>query len=121
VKIEDIKTEIFFFPSTQIAEYGRQLHEHAADAAVAFLRRQGAGGLPHRQLVLPQPGQAAQEGVRGFEAAARPGLEQPELGLRPDAGEQPLYPGEISARKVLREINGIRRPTRSSTSRGSAS
>src|SRR5436309_2067497 len=24
----------------------------------------------------------------------------------PDAGEEPLYPGEISARKVLREING---------------
>src|SRR5256885_12363542 len=53
------------FPYTTLF---RSLHQHAAHAAVAQLRGQGAGRLPHRQLVLPQPGEAVEEGVRGVHA-----------------------------------------------------
>src|SRR3989454_568433 len=72
----------------------RQLHQHATHAAVALQGVGRAGRLPHGHLVLPQPREAPQEGVRQKLAVARPGLEQRQLGFRPGCGrEAPLSGG----------------------------
>ena len=64
VKPEDIQTEVFFFPSAQVAETEGTLHQHAADDAVALQGGRAAGRLPHRSLVHLPARQAAEEAVR---------------------------------------------------------
>src|SRR5438093_11851653 len=49
--------------------------------------------LPHRRLVLPQPGETPQEGLRQELAVPRPGLEQRQLGLRSRSGREAHLPG----------------------------
>ena len=110
VKVEEIPTEIFFFPSTQIAEYDGsftntqrmlQWHHFAAHApgdcrtdswfynvlAKRLKQLYGDSDLPRDR------------GWKNVTWDFDPSPDEPEYG-------EELYPGEISALKVLREING---------------
>ena len=44
VKTADIKTEVFFFPATQVAEARRHLHQHPAPAADSIIKAAEAPG-----------------------------------------------------------------------------
>ena len=106
VKVEDIQSEIFFFPSTQIAEY---------DGSFTNTQRM----LQWHSKAVDAPGDCrtdswfyhnlAKRLKRLYAGSALPrdqGWKNVTWEFDPDAGEKPLYPDEPSARKVLREING---------------
>ena len=56
VATADIETEVFFFPSAQVAEIEGTLHQHPAHAAVALQGRRAAGRLPLRPWFTYQLG-----------------------------------------------------------------
>jgi len=106
VKIGDNQTEIFFFPSTQIAEY---------DGSFTNTQRM----LQWHSFATKAPGDCrtdtwfyhnlAKRMKRLYAASTAPrdqGWKNVLWEFDPDPGEAPLYPGEPSARKILREING---------------
>src|SRR5436309_1919043 len=106
VKIDDIKTEVFFFPSTQIAEYDGsftntqrmlQWHSFAAKAP---------GDCRTDSWFYHNLAKRLKKAYAGSKLSRDQGWNNVTWDFDPDAGEEPLYPGEISARKVLREING---------------
>ena len=86
---------------------GGHLHQHPAAAAVARQGGRPAGRLPLRRLVHLSARQAAEEAVRRQPGAARPGLQEPDLGLRARR-----IPHERAARasptraRSCKEING---------------
>ncbi len=91
IRTEDIQTEVFFFPSAQVAEMDGtftntqrliKFHHKAVDPP---------GDCPLRHLVHLSPRPAAEEALRGQHRGARPGLPQPGLGLRarPGGGRAP--------------------------------
>ena len=106
VKVGDIKTEVFFFPSTQIAEY---------DGSYTNTQRM----LQWHSFAAKAPGDCrtdswfyhnlAKRLKKAYADSTLPrdqGWKNVTWDFDPDPPEEPLYPGEISARKVLREING---------------
>src|SRR3989475_125986 len=106
VKIGDNKTKIFFFPSTQIAEYDGsftntqrmlQWHSFAAKAP---------GDCRTDSWFYHNLAKRLKKAYADSKLARDQGWNNLTWDFDPDAGEEPLYPGEISARKVLREING---------------
>src|SRR5256712_54575 len=106
VKSADIKTEVFFFPSTQIAEYDGsytntqrmlQWHSFAAKAP---------GDCRTDSWFYHNLAKRLKKAYAGSKLPRDEGWNKVSWDFDPDAGEEPLYPGEISARKVLREING---------------
>ena len=72
-RTEDIQTEVFFFPSAQVAEMRRHLHQHAAPDQIPPQGGRSARRLPHRHLVHLSPRHAAEEALRGKHRTARPG------------------------------------------------
>ena len=64
VRPEDIQTEVFFFPSAQVAEIEGTLHQHPAPAPVPLQGGRPAGRLPLRHLVHLPARQAAEEALR---------------------------------------------------------
>src|SRR5439155_1366059 len=106
VKIEDIKTDVFFFPATQIAEYDGsftntqrmlQWHSFAAKAP---------GDCRTDSWFYHNLAKRLKKAYAASKLSRDQGWNNCTWDFDPDAGEEPLYPGEISARKVLREING---------------
>ncbi|MBO0742948.1 MAG: molybdopterin-dependent oxidoreductase, partial [Hyphomicrobiaceae bacterium] len=110
VHVGDIKTEVFFFPSTQIAEYDGsftntqrmlQWHSFAAKApgdcrTDSWFYHNLAKRLKKAYANSTQP---RDEGWKHVTWDFDPDPKEPVYG-------EALYPGEISALKVLREING---------------
>jgi formate dehydrogenase major subunit len=106
VKTEDIQTEVFFFPSTQIAEYDGsftntqrmlQWHSYATKAP---------GDCRTDSWFYHNLAKRLKQAYAGSTASRDQGWKNVTWDFDPDPPEEPLYPGEISARKVLREING---------------
>src|SRR5207247_2085124 len=106
VEIGDIKTEVFCFPSTQIAEYDGsftntqrmlQWHSFAAKAP---------GDCRTDSWFYHNLAKRLKKAYAGSKLPRDEGWNKLTWDFDPDAGEEPLYPGELSARKVLREING---------------
>jgi formate dehydrogenase major subunit len=106
VKTADIETEVFFFPSTQIAEY---------DGSFTNTQRL----LQWHTMAVKAPGDCrtdtwfyhnlAKRLKAAYAASTLPrdqGWKNVTWDFDPDEGEAPLYPGEPSALKILREING---------------
>jgi formate dehydrogenase major subunit len=110
VSVEDIQTEIFFFPTTQIGEYDGsftntqrmlQWHHYAAQApgdcrTDSWFYNELAKRLKRMYADSEEP---RDEGWNNLTWDFDPDPDHPEYG-------EALYPGEISALKVLREING---------------
>src|SRR5437764_1736665 len=103
---DEIHTEVFFFPTTQIAEYDgsftntqRMLQWHSFAAKAPGDCR--TDSWFHHNLA-----KRLKKAYAGSKLSRDQGWNNVTWDFDPDAGEEPLYPGEISARKVLREING---------------
>src|SRR3989449_916842 len=106
VKIADIKTEIFVFPSTQIAEYDGsftntqrmlQWHHKAADAP---------GDCRTDTWFYHNLAKRMKKLYAGSELPRDHGWNNVTWEFDPDPGVKPIYPGEPDALKILREING---------------
>jgi formate dehydrogenase major subunit len=102
----DIKTEIFFFPSTQIAEYDGsftntqrmlQWHSKAVDAP---------GDCRTDTWFYHNLAKRLKKAYAGSTAPRDQGWNNLLWDFDPDPGVKPIYPGEPDALKVLREING---------------
>jgi formate dehydrogenase major subunit len=106
VKPEDIKTEIFFFPSTQIAEYDGsftntqrmlQWHHKASEAP---------GDCRTDTWFYHNLAKRLKKAYAGSTATRDQGWKNVTWDFDPEGDEKPIYPGEPSALKILREING---------------
>ena len=106
VKIADIKTEIFFFPSTQIAEYDGsftntqrmlQWHHKAADAP---------GDCRTDTWFYHNLAKRMKQLYAGSKLPRDQGWNNLTWEFDVDPGVTPIYPGEPDALKILREING---------------
>jgi formate dehydrogenase major subunit len=106
VKIADIKTEIFFFPSTQIAEYDGsytntqrmlQWHHKASDAP---------GDCRTDTWFYHNLAKRLKKAYAGSKLSRDEGWNNVTWDFDPDAGVTPIYPGEPDALKILREVNG---------------
>src|SRR2546425_639292 len=104
--IGDIKTEIFFFPSTQIAEYDGsftntqrmlQWHSKAVDAP---------GDCRTDTWFYHNLAKRMKKAYAGSTAPRDQGWNSLLWDFDPDPGVKPIYPGEPDALKILREING---------------
>src|SRR2546427_12193894 len=106
VKIADIKTEVFFFPSTQIAEYDGsftntqrmlQWHSKAADAP---------GDCRTDTWFYHNLAKRLKKAYADSKLPRDEGWKNLLWEFDPDPGVKPIYPGEPDALKILREING---------------
>jgi formate dehydrogenase major subunit len=106
VKIADIKTEIFFFPATQIAEYDGsftntqrmlQWHSKAADAP---------GDCRTDTWFYHNLAKRLKQAYAASKLPRDQGWNNLSWEFDPDPGVKPIYPGEPDALKILREING---------------
>src|SRR2546421_662119 len=106
VKIADIKTEIFFFPSTQIAEYDGsftntqrmlQWHHKASDAP---------GDCRTDTWFYHNLAKRMKKLYAGSKLPRDQGWSNVTWDFDPDPGVKAIYPGEPDALKILREING---------------
>src|SRR5256884_167296 len=106
VKIADIKTEIFFFPSTQIAEYDGsftntqrmlQWHHKASDAP---------GDCRTDTWFYHNLAKRLKKAYAKSSLSRDQGWNNVSWDFDPDPGVKPIYPGEPDALKILREING---------------
>ncbi len=105
IRPQDIATEVFFFPAADAHRKGRQLHQHAAPAAVASQGHRAARRLPQRTGFRLQAGPAAEEPIRRLRASPRtspstisPGIIPPKAAQRARrrsraAGNQRLHGG----------------------------
>jgi len=106
VKIEDIKTEIFFFPSTQIAEYDGSFTNTQRMLQWHTFAAKAPGDCRTDSWFYHNLAKRLKRAYAGSTLPRDQGWKNVTWDFDPDPGEAPLYPGEISARKVLREING---------------
>src|SRR5438046_1380531 len=106
VKIADIKTEIFFFPSTQIAEYDGsftntqrmlQWHHKASDAP---------GDCRTDTWFYHNLAKRFKKAYAGSKLPRDQGWNNVSWEVGPDPGVKAIYPGEPDALTILREING---------------
>ena len=90
-------------PRRRAHREGRQLHQHAAAAAVASQSDRAAGRLPQRAALHLSPRPAAEAALRrhSTDPKDRP-IQRPDLGL----SERRARISEPDAEAVLREING---------------
>jgi len=106
VKVEDIKTEVFFFPSTQIAEYDGSFTNTQRMLQWHFKAADAPGDCRTDSWFYHNLAKRLKRAYAGSTLARDAGWLQLTWDFDPDPPEKPLYPGEISALKVLREING---------------
>src|SRR5712664_1047650 len=106
VHSSDIRTEIFFFPSTQIAEYDGsftntprmlQWHSKSVDAP---------GDCRTDTWFYHNLAKRLKKAYAASTAPRDQGWNNLLWDFDPDPGVKPIYPGEPDALKVLREING---------------
>ena len=88
-------------PGRRAHREGRQLHQHAAPAAVAPQGGRAAGRLPQRTALHLRAGPAAQAALRGLDDCEGPADPRPHLGL--PRGEATTSP---TPRPCCAEING---------------
>jgi len=105
-KIADIKTEIFFFPSTQIAEYDGSFTNTQRMLQWHSMAAKAPGDCRTDSWFYHNLAKRLKKAYADSKLPRDEGWKKVTWDFDPDPGEAPLYPGEISALKVLREING---------------
>jgi len=106
VHVGDIKTEIFFFPSTQIAEYDGSYTNTQRMLQWHHMATKAPGDCRTDSWFYHNLAKRMKKLYAGSTASRDQGWLNISWDFDPDASEPPLYPGEPSARKILREING---------------
>jgi formate dehydrogenase major subunit len=106
VKTADIETEIFFFPSTQIAEYDGSFTNTQRMLQWHHFATKAPGDCRTDTWFYHNLAKRMKTMYAGSTAARDAGWRNLSWDFDPEPGEEPLYPGEPSALKILREING---------------
>src|SRR5207247_2524253 len=105
-KIADIKTEIFFFPSTQIAEYDGSYTNTQRMLQWHFKASDAPGDCRTDTWFYHNLAKRLKKAYAKSSLSRDQGWNNVSWDFDPDAGVKPLYPGEPDALKILREING---------------
>jgi formate dehydrogenase major subunit len=106
VKIGDNQTEIFFFPSTQIAEYDGSFTNTQRMLQWHHMATKAPGDCRTDTWFYHNLAKRMKQAYAGSTASKDQGWKNLTWDFDPDAGEEAIYPGEPSALKILREING---------------
>ena len=102
----DIATEVFFFPSTQIAEYDGSFTNTQRMLQWHFMAAKAPGDCRTDTWFYHQLAKRLKNAHAGSRLARDQGWLNTLWDFDPDPGTEALYPGEPDAAKVLREING---------------
>jgi formate dehydrogenase major subunit len=106
VKVADIKTEIFFFPSTQIGEYDGSFTNTQRMLQWHHMATKAPGDCRTDSWFYHNLAKRMKQLYGGSTASRDQGWLNVSWDFDPDGGETAIYPGEPSARKILREVNG---------------
>ncbi|HEX9105968.1 MAG TPA: molybdopterin-dependent oxidoreductase, partial [Longimicrobiales bacterium] len=102
----DIRTEVFFFPSTQIGEYDGSFTNTQRMLQWHFMAASAPGDCRTDTWFYYNLGKRLK---RAYAASTLPrdqGWKNTVWDFDPDPGRKAIYPGEPDALKILREING---------------
>jgi formate dehydrogenase major subunit len=106
VSIEDNKTEVFFFPSTQIAEYDGSFTNTQRMLQWHFMAARAPGDCRTDTWFYYNLGKRLKRAYANSALPRDQGWKNVVWDFDPDPGSEAQYPGEPDAEKILREING---------------
>ncbi|MBX6363842.1 MAG: molybdopterin-dependent oxidoreductase [Gemmatimonadetes bacterium] len=106
VKVEDIQTEVFFFPSTQIGEYDGSFTNTQRMLQWHFMAARAPGDCRTDTWFYYNLGKRLKKLYADSTLPRDQGWKATLWDYDPEPGTEPLYPGEPDARKLLRELNG---------------
>jgi formate dehydrogenase major subunit len=108
VKVADIKTEVFFFPSTQIAEYDGSFTNTQRMLQWHYMASRAPGDCRTDTWFYYNLGKRLKRAYANSLLPRDQGWKNVVWDFDPDPGREALYPGEPDAEKILREINGYK-------------
>jgi formate dehydrogenase major subunit len=108
VDIGDIKTEVFFFPSTQIAEYDGSFTNTQRMLQWHFMAAKAPGDCRTDTWFYHNLAKRLKQAHANSTQPRDEGWKNVLWDFDPDPGTEALYPGEPDAAKILREINGYK-------------
>ncbi len=106
VKMEDIQTEVFFFPSTQVAEYDGSFTNTQRMLQWHFMATTAPGDCRTDTWFYHQLAKRLKRAHANSVHPRDEGWKNTLWDFDPDPGTEAIYPGEPDAHKILREING---------------
>jgi formate dehydrogenase major subunit len=106
IKVEDIQTEVFFFPSTQIAEYDGSFTNTQRMLQWHFMAAKAPGDCRTDTWFYHNLAKRLKQAYAGSTLPRDQGWKNTLWDFDPDPGTEAIYPGEPDAAKILREING---------------
>lgn len=106
IDVGDIQTEVFFFPSTQIAEYDGSFTNTQRMLQWHFMAAKAPGDCRTDTWFYHNLAKRLKQAYAASTLPRDQGWRNTSWDFDPDPGTEPIYPGEPDAAKVLREING---------------
>ena len=106
IDVADIKTEVFFFPSTQIAEYDGSFTNTQRMLQWHFMAARAPGDCRTDTWFYHNLAKRLKQAHANSALARDEGWKNVLWDFDPDPGTEAIYPGEPDAAKILREING---------------
>ena len=106
VNVEDIQTEVFFFPSTQIAEYDGSFTNTQRMLQWHFMAAKAPGDCRTDTWFYHNLAKRLKQAYASSTLPRDQGWRNTLWDFDPDPGTEAIYPGEPDAAKILREING---------------
>ena len=106
IKMEDIKTEVFFFPSTQVAEYDGSFTNTQRMLQWHYMASRAPGDCRTDTWFYHQLAKRLKQAHANSPHRRDEGWKNTLWDFDPDPGTEAIYPGEPDALKILREING---------------
>ena len=102
----DIQTEVFFFPSTQIAEYDGSFTNTQRMLQWHFMAAKAPGDCRTDTWFYHNLAKRLKQAHASSTLPRDEGWKNTLWDFDPDPGKEAIYPGEPDAEKILREING---------------
>jgi len=106
VNVEDIQTEVFFFPSTQIAEYDGSFTNTQRMLQWHFMATTAPGDCRTDTWFYHNLAKRLKQHYQNSTLPRDQGWRNTLWDFDPDPGTEAIYPGEPDAAKILLEING---------------
>ena len=106
VDVGDIPTEVFFFPSTQIAEYDGSFTNTQRMLQWHFMATVAPGDCRTDTWFYHNLAKRLKQAYADSTQPRDEGWKNVSWDFDPDPGTEAIYPGEPDATKILREING---------------
>ena len=111
IDVDDIPTEVFFFPSTQIAEYDGSFTNTQRMLQWHFMATKAPGDCRTDTWFYHNLAKRLKQAHANSTAPRDESWKNITWDFDPDPGTEALYPGEPDAAKILREINGYKTGT----------